>query len=79
MKGINMKGFVVTDSGGEYMSEGTYYPDKTVLLLFGDEITVYRTYEKARNAVRRSKRYAKKHKLSWADDYEIKECFLVLQ
>lgn len=62
--------FIVKNSLGALCLH-RYWKDDPLVLVWGEEITVFRLRSDARNAIKRSRRYAKKHGHPWDTDYVI--------
>lgn len=64
-------GYIVIGHRQGVMTLCSYRAGEPLVLAFGDDATLFESYEAARSAVRRTQRYAAKHGLLWGDRKKI--------
>jgi len=70
---VKVEGYIVTESSRP-MSLSWYDPENRPLILtHGGPVTLFPSYESARQACRRTIRYAQRFGYRWAHDYAIRQ------
>lgn len=64
----NIIGYIVKNNEGNGLTLGNYGDSRGSVLCHGDEVALFRNYESARSAIKRSKRYAASYNLPWRCD-----------
>lgn len=62
-----MSGYLVLNQSYKPMEIGRYREDEPFILWNGKEGTVFKTYDHARCAIRRTIRYARRQGVEWGD------------